>query len=338
MRRVLIAIVAACVIALQGGAARAQDRLTGDPRAARIVTSDITRFWQAYDAAQHAPDPALVYGTTYFAPGTDGLWGFVPYRLRSPKHLADVVRNRNAFFAAIREGTTRIAAGRDRIEEDFVRYKQLVPDAVFPDVYFVIGALNSGGTAVPGVGLVMGSEMWSRPADPAALAGMDPGTAGTLHTPDDVPAGVTHELTHYNQHDAPERTLLDNTIVEGTADFIAQVVDGHNVDAKQWSFGCAHEDALWQAFAPAMASTDDVAIKPWLFSSDPGPLGAPPFIGYWLGSRIAQSYYDSHPDHIAAAHAILNVKDYAAFVKESGYPEHRPRCAPERRYEPPKQP
>jgi Predicted Zn-dependent protease (DUF2268) len=336
VRRALLAAGLLVGLAFTGGAARADDALTSDPRAVHVVTSDIARFWQAYDAAQRAPDPALVYGTTYFAPGSDGLWGFVPGRLQSPRHLAEVVQRRNAFYAAAREPMLRIAAQRPRIEDDLVRYKALVPDAEFPDVYVVVGALNSAGTSVSGVGLVLGAEMFAKPSDPAALAGMSASTAGVLKTPDAVPAVVAHELTHYNQHDARARTLLDSTIVEGSADFVAQLVDGHNVDPAQWSFGCAHEDALWREFAPAMTSTDGTTIGAWLFTFEPGPLGAPPFIGYWLGSRIAQSYYDAHADKVAAVHAILNVDDYAAFLKESGYPEHRPRCAPEARYEAPK--
>jgi len=115
----------------------ADDTLRSDPRAVRIVTTDIPRFWAAYDAAQTAPDPAHVYAAQYFAPGTNGLKGFIPYRLQSPQHLADVVQRQKAFYAQARDATMRIAAARERIQADLVRYKQVVPDAVFPDIYFV---------------------------------------------------------------------------------------------------------------------------------------------------------------------------------------------------------
>jgi hypothetical protein len=307
----------------------ADDTLRSDPRAVRIVTTDIPRFWAAYDAAQTAPDPAHVYAAQYFAPGTDGLKGFIPYRLQSPQHLADVVQRQKAFYAQARDATMRIAAARERIQADLVRYKQVVPDAVFPDIYFVIGALNSAGTSVSGVGLVIGAEMFARPADPAAT--LKDFNWHVLETPDAVPSLITHELTHYNQHDADANTLLAGVIVEGTADFVAQLVSGDRASmvADQWAFGCAHEDALWQAFVPVMGSEDKSG---WLYGFGAGPLGGPPFMGYWLGSRIAQAYYDSHVDKIAAVHAILNVSDYAAFVKASGYPEHRPPCVPEQRY------
>jgi uncharacterized protein YjaZ len=201
----------------------------------------------------------------------------------------------------------------------------LYPSAIFPDVYFVVGALNSAGTSVDGVGLVMGSEMLSRPTNMTAQM---PGfNTAVLSTADQIPGLVAHEFTHFNQHDAYADTLLGQSIVEGSADFMAELVDAHHASLAQWTFGCNNEDALWAQFTQQMNSKDDKVIATWLFSYDPGPLGAPPFIGYWVGSRIVQTYYDSHGQSEQAISDIMHVSDYSAFLRESGYPEHRPKCA-----------
>ena len=110
---------------------------------------------------------------------------------------------------------------------------------------------------------------------------------------------------------------------------MSQLVDGHNVDAAQWAFGCAHEDELWARFKSQSETTDSKVIGSWLFSFDPGPLDAPPFIGYWLGSRIVQTYYNSQTDKASAVNSILHITDFQAFLNESGYPEHRTPCEPE---------
>lgn len=63
-----------------------------------------------------------------------------------------------------------------------------------------------------------------------------------------------------------------------------------------------------------------------LFSYGPGPAQAPPFIGYWIGSRIGQAYYDTHDHTQQAISDIMHVTDYAAFLRASGYPQHRGAC------------
>src|SRR5262245_38253337 len=67
---------------------------TRDPDAARLVTSDITNFWRAYDAAQHAATDqarADVYYDLYIRAGSPGLHDFVHSRLMSGLGLVDLL-------------------------------------------------------------------------------------------------------------------------------------------------------------------------------------------------------------------------------------------------------
>ncbi len=311
------------------GVRAAQTTETPDPGKVQIVTSDISHFWRAYDLAKKSADPATVYAHEYFAEGSRGLWGFVPDRLLNPWHLRDIVAKYSDYYAAARPAMAAIPQQRPRILDDLRRYKQIYPAATFPNVYFVVGTLNSGGASVDGVGLVIGAEMVSRPA---VLNVKMPGfNTAVLSTPAKIPALIAHEFTHYNQRDADRNTLLDASIYEGTADFMSQLVDGHNVDAAQWPFGCTHEDDLWTLFKSQMGTADPKIVGSWLFSYSAGPLGSPSFIGYWLGSRIVQSYYESRADKRAAVDAIMHITDFQAFLSASGYPEHRPPCAPQPR-------
>ncbi len=320
----LVALFFAATIALPSAPALADSASSADPAKVQIVTEDIGRFWHAFDDAAKSKDPAKVFAYEYFAPGTTGLWGFVPDRLVSPFHLARTVTKYRAYYQATRPYMEQISGEKRQIIADLYRYKALYPQAVFPNVYFVVGALNSAGTSVDGVGMVMGSEMISRP--PKMSVAMPGFQTAVLATVDQIPGDVVHEFTHYNQSDADANTLLGGTIYEGTADFMADIVEPSHVPQSEWSFGCAHEDALWSAFSQQMNSKDSSVATKWLFSYDPGPLGAPPFIGYWLGSRIVQTYYETHGRSADAIASILHVKDYTAFLNESGYPQHRPPC------------
>jgi hypothetical protein len=118
-------------------------------------------------------------------------------------------------------------------------------------------------------------------------------------------------------------------ISEGTADFIAslvlQVPDVRQYSDK-WTYGCAHEAALAARFAVDEGMT---ATGPWLYDHHPDT-GWPPDMGYWLGYRIDQSFYDRARDKTRAVRALLQVTDFKALLKASGYPDERRPCAPER--------
>ena len=55
----------------------------------------------------------------------------------------------------------------------------------------------------------------------------------------------------------------------------------------------------------------------WLYGGQPE--GRPADIGYFIGYRIAQAYYDKSEDKQAAVREILQVNEFRAFLVESGY-------------------
>ena len=45
----------------------------------------------------------------------------------------------------------------------------------------------------------------------------------------------------------------------------------------------------------------------------------PADLGYWVGYRIAQTYYENSADKTKAIHDILKVRNANGFLKKSGY-------------------
>ena len=309
IKRMTTAVTAAALFVGLLGAVP-NDASSGDPNQVRIVTSDIGNFWRAFDDASKTGDLSertAIFGREYFLPGSDGLWGFVGGRLRSPKYVAILTAAKRAEYLAVRAATLQMASAAPGIRADFARFKDMYPAVSFPTLYFVIGAWNSGGTIAPGIGDIMGAEI---------LAKNGIGS---------IPGIVTHETMHFNQRDADENTVTDYVLNEGSADFLAELVNGPVQSNETWAFGCAHEDQLWALFLQDAKKDKDDVINSWVFS-DKAPLGAPAFIGYWVGYRIVQTYYDNAADKRAAVYNILHMQDYPAFLAASGYPAKRPPC------------
>ena len=111
-----------------------------------------------------------------------------------------MLRYQTAYESA-RRNNVKIQGLLPEIRRNFVELKDFYPDVVFPPVYFVIGAFNTGGTQSRH-GLIIGAERLS----------------SNEFFPDmDAVGGGMHELAHYQQKH-PDNDLLAKCMREGTAD------------------------------------------------------------------------------------------------------------------------
>ncbi len=310
--RLLVALSFAGIIAsLDATPAAAQ---TGrDPLAARLITEDIDRFWQAFDARAEL-GTARAMDSLYFKPATPGLKDWIRLRLTDAKTFALTIDKVPGYYESARESTRQIAQDEPRIRAAFDKLHELYPDAVFPDVYFVIGRLSSGGTTGPS-GLLIGAEMYGRTSD-AALAGLSDWLKQVLAPVSRVPAIVAHELIHYQQH-IGQNTLLAQSLREGGADFVAELLTGDNINAHLHAWVHAkpgREQQLWEEFRGAMLTS---SFEGWFSSKDVN--ARPKDLGYYMGYRVAQAYYAKQTDKTAALREIFNTKDPQRLLDESGY-------------------
>lgn len=271
-------------------------RPNDSPDSAQLVTSDVALFWAALDDASHAPPDSLAsyLQREYLERASVGARDFIPGRILSAEDLAAYVRDNRLKYDSVRAANLDVGKAEPAIRAAFHKLKTLYAAAVFPDVYFVIGRFNSGGTSSRH-GLLIGAEMYR---DPTRL-----------------PAIVSHELIHYQQHcDNP--TLLSNAFLEGSADFVGEMISGSQINTAAHTYGLAHEHELWQEFTPHFA---DRNFFPWMYGTPPN--GRPSDLGYFIGYRIAKAYYDRAPDKKQALRDIVTA--CGASVREilaiSGY-------------------
>ncbi|HEY0510292.1 MAG TPA: DUF2268 domain-containing putative Zn-dependent protease [Thermoanaerobaculia bacterium] len=307
------ALKRSCLVALlllgSAVAALAQSR---DPDAARIVTDDIDRFWGAFDRA--APElPAQPFEAGYLAPGTTGLKDFVALRIGGAEELAKTLRAHPKYYRSIRESTQRIRTMEPGIRASFYALKYLYPDAVFPDVYFLIGRLTSGGT-VSSHGLLIGAEMNGRTPQ-APMEELSDWLRQVIKPVDQIPHIVAHELIHFQQKYPDAKTLLGQAIREGSADFLAELISGSHGNQHIHEFADPREAELWAEFQRKMHGKD---FAGWLYSDVEG---RPHDLGYWMGYKITKSYYDRAGDKRQAIREILGIQDFDAFLAKSGYAE-----------------
>ena len=289
---------------------------SGDPDAAKLITTDVENFWRCYDKA--APENlAEVLERDYLKPGSPGLKDFLRLRITDADALARTVSAAPKYYASIRESTLRVPALEKRIRASFYALKHLYPDAVFPDVYFVIGRMNSGGTT-SARGLLIGTEMFARtPKTPDAE--LTEWHKQVLVAVENLPLIVAHELIHFQQKHPRERksSLLAQSVIEGGADFLGELISGDHINRHLHAYGNEREVALWNEFRKEM---DGNKASGWLYNGA-DTKGRPADLGYYVGYKVVESYYAQALDKRSAIKEILTIEDFSKFLKASGYEE-----------------
>jgi len=288
-----------------------------DPKNAKLVTSDIDLFWKAYDeAAKHPKRKQEIYQKEYFDKGSVGLQDYYQSKIRSTELFVENLEKKPNFYRAIRANTKRVASMTPQIQEGFRKLKELYPPARFPNVYFVIGRFNSGGTA-SGNGMLIGTDMQVRSAD-IPLEELSLWARNNFNTLEGLPTLIAHEQIHFIQKKGNGQTLLQGAIDEGMADFLAELTTGKNPNIRLAKYGNAHEKEVWADFKKEMAGNN---WNNWIANGSQETAEKPADLGYFVGYKICQAYYEEAPDKKQAVHDILNIGDYPAFLAKSRYEE-----------------
>jgi len=294
---------------------------TTDPARAVFVTSDITNFWTAYDAGGKNGS-AAAFQTLYLDRASDGLREFIAARNLTAASLLQMVQAYPNYFASIRTNSLQLATNAavlGTIRGNYVRVAQLYPPSVFPPVTFLIGRFSTGGT-VRQSGMLVGSEFYSIDAS-TPLTELGAFQRANVRPLDSIPLIVAHEHAHILQARyggllrGASTTLLAQSLMEGGADFIAQIASGSHPNQHIHPYGLQHEAALWAEFTQVMHGTD---VSQWLYNQGSSTT-RPGDLGYFIGYRVAQAYYDKTADKVAALKTIIEMADAPAFLAASGY-------------------
>jgi predicted Zn-dependent protease DUF2268 len=292
------------------------------PAGAIFVTADIDRFWEAYDAGGSI-GAASAFQSHYLDAASPGLRDFIQARSLTAASLTQMVGAYPRYFAAIRANTLRLAQSNailDRVRRNYDRIEALYPASIFPPVTFLIGRFSTAGT-VRQSGILVGTEFFAID-DTTPLDELGTFQRVNARPLDSLPVIIAHEHTHVLQSQAgavgssSSATLLEQSLHEGIADFVGELVSGSHINTHIYAYGLLHEGELWAQFTPVMNGTD---VSQWLYNQGSATGDRPGDLGYFIGYRIAGAYYGKAADKVVALREIIEMKNAAAFLAASGY-------------------
>src|SRR5258707_452418 len=280
--------------------------LAAPPGGPLILTKDVTRFYQIYDSSGAHPT-ANQLDHSYIDQGSDGLRQFAKLRNVSGATIVDAIKKRPEIYADARRCLTALPAVKRRLTAAFGKLAQLYPEANFAPVTVLVGPGKPIGIT-NAAGVSIGLEAL------CAANFMEPDIEDRfVHT-------IAHEYGHLqqpraDQTDVPGATVLFASLIEGGAEFIAELISGAVANYQLKSLTKAHEAAIETAFIEDQDKTD---LSKWLYNG-PGTPEHPGDLGYWVGYRVVKSYYQRAPDKHQALRDIFEMKDPKAFLARSGW-------------------
>jgi uncharacterized protein YjaZ len=274
---------------------------TADPFAARVHYGDVDRFFSILDKSDGKPTPEEIQ-RGYLDAGSAGVREFIPYRIESAGALAKKIAEDPKLYEKARKCRALLPSIERRVRPAYLAFQQVLPEVTLPDTTILIGRGNSGGTSRPS-GVLIGLEVVCNPD-----VYKDGGEAVLGHL-------VAHELGHTQQAYFRGDTLLANALNEGVAEFIGELISGGVSNARHAAQVAGREGIIERAFVRGMSGTDR---SHWLYNQ-PGTMQWPGDLGYWVGYRIAKSYFDRATDKRTAVREMLAATDAMSFFKASGW-------------------
>jgi len=268
-----------------------QNDYSNNPLDAKLVTEDVNRFWTAFNKIDELGSNTF---NEYIEKGSYGLKGFISDRIINSDSLYNMVISRKEDYLKSKNVLNTLDSKRKRIRAIYASLKYWYPNAVFPPVYFVVGRFNSGGT-VSGTGIIIGTEM--------------------LKDLEGLPALIAHELIHFQQKSKEDSNLLLQSLIEGSADFFGELISGEQMNSIAFQYGEMHQDTLCKEFVLLMKQKK---YEDWLYGTS-GKDKRPNDLGYWIGYKITEAYFNRQEDKRQAIYSILHITDPYKFLKESGF-------------------
>ena len=303
-------------LALGVSEATAQQRLTSnvahDPAEAEFIYDDIENFLSARDAITGGMDSTVALRTLYFDSASPGLLMFIEKYDLTVERLQAAMEKYPQAYARIGQTLEALREQEPSFAGVYEAIQHRIPEAVFPPTWFVVaGHRGIGSGSIEG-----------------PLISIEKNTPESVRDGDIEPT-LVHEMIHMEQLAAtgeayfdifsgPGRTLLAHSIREGGATWFARLITGgsrHKNMARD--FYLAHEEELWEKFSRNMYGTE---MGDWLWETPADP-EQPQDLGYAIGARIVETYYENSADPGAAAMEIMSITDYPDFLERSGYPE-----------------
>jgi len=299
----------AIVGVMAGMACAAMSFATSSARAAavEIQTEDVARFYKLYETTGGRPTVEQIQHD-YLDQATAGLRHLTQVRNVNAENIARATATTPELYTNARSCMAALPRVRERLNRSFDKLLALYPEAKRPPVTILVSRGKPVAIGGPGDGVQISLEA-ACSTNAARFLGAD--------MDDRFVRLIAHEYIHVQQSPvlaATEKlTVVERSLIEGVAEFIAEVIAGRPSNVGVFASVAGREREIETNFVPDVDKTD---LSAWFDNTTAENVGQ---LGYWVGYRIAKSYYQHAPNKRAAIREMIQMTDAKAFLAASGW-------------------
>ncbi|MGS2727074.1 gliding motility protein GldB-related protein [Psychroserpens sp. BH13MA-6] len=285
-----------------------------------IHFEDIDNFWKAYDIIKPITDHSVrtaVIQDEYMNKGSKALQSLIKKDKLTASDYATYLKD-TVFFNSIRETTFQIKNDTTKIRHHLRAFESTYPLATFSDIYFVMGQFKRAGTVIDS-SMIIELEKNARSQQTRSAFLFNDKQLNNLNDQNSLMSLIVHEQVHVNQTNINTRNLLSKAICEGSADFLMYLHTGEHPAATQrtYTYGDANETTLWVKFKTDLDINYKYIKTDWFYNYDREDI--PPDLGYYMGFKICEKFYNESDDKLAAIAFMLDGNNSKKVLELSGY-------------------
>jgi hypothetical protein len=300
------------------------NNLVGQNNKYKIITQDVTNFWEAVDSLKNGKDTVTTFQNLVIDRATEEFKVFIKKSKIKASDYASQLKQFPKFYKTLRENSYKLINSKDSIIDIINRFKNLYPNFVHADICISFGNFYTGGTVstINGKNLVyIGLE----------YHGLDATTfikEFEISRQDYVSRSnffrtIIHELVHIQQHThgrKVEKALSGNLLAkrilsEGIPDFIAKLIFDNGSNGNSYNYGLENEMILKDQLQKDLFTFGD---KNWFGGNDSLFINRPRDLGYFMGSRIGRHFYNKK-NLQTNLKELIEIKNIEKFITESKY-------------------
>lgn len=280
-----------------------------------IETSDIANFWTAFDSIKNTDHKAKVFSELYLEKASESFKKLISMSgdIRNPENYLQRFEQYPKFWESLRKPTLELQNIRSDIQSCYERVKNIYPKFEPGDVCVFVGPIAIQASVPTGDIIFMGAEM-NVTLNEIDLSEFQQDISFIYLN--DIKSTIVHETIHLQQMGESEN-LLQLTIREGSADFLAELFLEEPFKSPIYDYGKENERELWSEFSQELDSPD---WNKWFYAKSKTE-ERPADLGYFIGYMITKSYYSKAKDKNKAIKEIIEVSDFHQFLENSGYAE-----------------
>lgn len=197
--------------------------------------------------------------------------------------------------------------------------EEYYPNFQAPNICFAISPIQSGGTTDKGL-ILIGTEIATvnpKTVDISEINGFMKKVFENSFG--DIKSLIAHELVHTQQPngDNENESLLSQAIIEGSADFIATLLlEKQSMNSAIFNYGEKNQRKLWSEFKSDVDARKTFEETDWFYNYNSK---RPADLGYYIGYKIAESYYKNSANKKQAFKDIINMNEPIEFLEQSTY-------------------